>query len=312
MSDAVKILTKACFQSQDGATYEEDDMYLLPLTSGRIQMKPLMIEDEAQDGTGFRNTPRQGNIEVSGSLSFQADTVALPKILEVFLGSSVGGVYSYASNTKKFSWCFDDGVKRYRFANIYPKSLKISSSAGQKVVCEIELIGVTSEARVDNAFPTVTSYGSFFVHNDFSSSGYFRVGDHTDALSSEDNQQIEEFNITMTSGFDTQYANQQLSLTPVYGMVGLEVTGSFKISRYSADTFLDWRDAATPLQLDALLSYGSDSLQIEIPNFIAQVSLTDDEATRQEVEMLIGKNGYGSSYVNDNMEFVSPIRITSV
>ena len=116
----------------------------------------------------------------------------------------------------------------------------------------------------------------------------------------------------MTSGFDTQYANQQLSLTPVYGMVGLEVTGSFKISRYSADTFLDWRDAATPLQLNALLFYGSNSLQIEIPNFIAQVSLTDDEATRQEVEMLIGKNGYGSSYVNDNMEFVSPIRITSV
>ena len=36
----------------------------------------------------------------------------------------------------------------------------------------------------------------------------------------------------------------------------------------------------------------SDSLRIEIPNFIAQVSLTDDEATRQEVEMLIGKNGY--------------------
>lgn len=312
MSDAVKILTKACFQAQSGSTYEEDAMFLLPLTSGRIQMKPLMIEDEAQDGTGFRNTPRQGNIEVSGSLSFQADTVALPKILEVFFGSSVAGVYSYSSNTNKFSWCFDDGVKRYRFANIYPKSLKISSSAGQKVVCEIELIGVTSEARVDNAFPTVTSYGSFFVHNDFSSSGYFRVGDHTDALASEDNQQIEEFNITMTSGFDTQYANQQLSLTPVYGMVGLEVTGSFKISRYSADTFLDWRDAATTLQLDALLSYGSDSLQIEIPNFIAQVSLTDDEATRQEVEMLIGKNGYGSSYVNDNMEFVSPIRITSV
>ena len=107
--------------------------------------------------------------------------------------------------------------------------------------------------------------GRFFVHNDFSSGGYFRVGDHADALSSGDNQQIEEFSITMTSGFDTQYANQQLSLTPVYGMVSLEVTGSFKISRYSADTFLDWRDAATPLQLDALLSYGSNSLQIEIP-----------------------------------------------
>ena len=105
----------------------------------------------------------KGNIEVSGTLSFQADPVALPKILEVFFGSSVGGVYSYASNTKKFSWCFDDGVKRYRFANIYPKSLKISSSAGQKVVCEIELIGVTSEARVDNAFPTATKLWVVFL-----------------------------------------------------------------------------------------------------------------------------------------------------
>ena len=35
--------------SHKWSTYEEDDMCLL-FTSGRIQMKPLMIEDEAQDG----------------------------------------------------------------------------------------------------------------------------------------------------------------------------------------------------------------------------------------------------------------------
>ena len=310
MNAAVKILTKAAFQSQSGAEYEDGAMQLFPITSGRIQPNYNTVDNEATNGTAFKDVPRLGNIDITGTLSFQVDTVAFFKLLDVFFGSVDSDKYKYGTNAKKFSFVFSDGVKVYKYANVYPKSLKITSSAGNKVTGDLEVVASSNESRTTDDFPEVDDYGDFFLHSDMSGDGFFRVGDQDNALALADNLHIEEFSLELTSGFDSQFANQRLSLTPIYAMTAIEVSGSFKVSRYGADTFLGWRDNGTKLQLMAKYVYGNENLVIKIPNFIIQAELEDEDVIGQNITLLIGRNGYGTSYLNSNMEFISPIEFS--
>jgi len=56
----------------------------------------------------------------------------------------------------------------------------------------------------------------------------------------------------------------------------------------------------------------TQSILIEIPNFIIDVDLSDDDLVKQDVTVKIGRNGVGAAYVNSFMAFNSPIRFTVV
>lgn len=313
----VKCLKAACYQLQSGSSYEENAMFSLPFMSENMQQGFDVIEDEAIVGHAFKNVPVQGNRHVGGSFSQQLDAISIEPLLEAAFGTNSSGVFSCngATNVKKLSVCTLDSVNAKQFANVYVKSLSIKGAASGKFTVDYELIGVTAENRVaTNSYPaSPTAIGTFFVFNHGGGNGYFRVGDHSDALAEGDNQSIDNFEIAMECGFDEQYTNNQTTLIPIFGMTPPKFTGNFKIARHEDNTYLTWRDNFTSLQATLYLYLdATHTIKIEIPNFKVNVDISDDDLPQQSIEMLIGRNGLGTSYANANMAFTSPVRITVV
>ena len=314
---SVKCLKKAAYQLQSGSSYEDSAMFLMPFTSGNPGQNFDPIEDESILGYAFKNTPTQGNRHVGGSFSQQLDAISIEPLLEAAMGTHAAGVFSCdgTTNAKKLSVCTLNEANANQYANVYVKSLSIKSTAGEKFMVDFDLVGVTAENRVVvGSFPSApTSPGDFMVHHHAGGTGYFRVGDHTDALAAGDNQEFDDFELNMECGFDEQFVNSQTTLTPIFAMTPPGFSGSFKLGRHTADTFLDFRDNDTALQAELYIYLdATNTIKIEIPNFKINIDLTDDDVVQQNIEMLIGRNGLGTSYTNSNMAFVSPVRITVV
>lgn len=313
----VKCLKAAAYQLQSGSTFEEDAMFSLPFTAEGMEQNFDTIEDEAIVGVAFKNVPVQGNRHVGGSFSQQLDAISIEPLLEAAFGTESSGVFSCngSTNTSKLSVVTLDSVATYQYANVYVKSLSIKGSAGGKFMVDFDLIGVTAESRQSvGSYPAApTDIGTFTVFNHLGGTGYARIGNHDDALDSGDNISIDDFELSMECGFDEQYASSQTTLTPIFGMTPPQFTGSFKVARHEDNTFLDWKDNFTSLQA-AFYIYlnATNTILIEIPNFKVNPEITDDDLSQQNVEMLIGRNGLGSSYTNSNMSFTSPVRITVV
>jgi hypothetical protein len=314
MPVSTKIISKMALQIQAEDTYEDDAMFLIPILSGRLKQTPTLIEDESFAGNAFRDVPQRGTISVTASISFQVDKISIQPILEAAMGHVSSGVYTINDHAKKLSVCFYDGVKNNKYANIYIKSLKITGSVNSKITGDMELVGISPEVRDDlETFPeTVTAYDEFFhFHEAQGASGYFRVGDTSGALSAIHDRDIEEVTLDIITGFDEQFCNQIRSLTPVFGMSPPSVTGTFRIARYENDTFLDWLEDGTRLQLEMKLYKAAAAvLLIRVPMFILDTELTDDDVTKQNITMTVGRNGIGASYKNTHMAFNSPVQVT--
>ena len=312
----VKVLRKVAAQIQAGATYEAGAMYLLPLLGGILNQNFNQIDDNSINGEAFMDIPQQGTRMVGGDgLSFQVDKISIETILEAAFGTNAFQVFSLGSNTKKLSICTLDSVNANQYANAYIKRLALSSSVNSVWQADMDFVHETAESRVATSnFPAApTAYEEpFTFHEAGGTNGYIRIGDAVDALDSGDNVCFEDLNLELNNGFDNQFTNCGLgTLTPLFGMAVPACTGSFTVARHDTDNYLDWQDAHTPLQMEILIYKSATAqLKIEIPRFVIKATPTDDDITKIDVEMLIGRNGTGTSYKNTNMAFTSPIRIT--
>jgi hypothetical protein len=311
-----KVLKKLSAQVQSGSSYEESAPFLMPFTSETLSQNYDPIEDMSNVGVGFRDIPQQGPRHTSGSVEQNIDVISCETIFEAAFGANSSGVFTLGSNSKKLSLCGLNDANAVKYANVYIKTLKISAAAAGLWNMSYEIVGVTAQDRAaTGTFPaSPTAPGDPFTFHEAGGTGYVRIGDATDALSSSDEINIEDFNLDITCGFDEQYCNEGTgTLTPIFGQVEPVVSGSFTVARHDSDTYLDWVDAHTPLQM-TVYAYKSAAatMLIEIPRFIIKVDMSDDSLTKQNVSMMIGRNGTGSSYKNTNMSFTSPVRITIV
>lgn len=319
----VKILRKAAGQIQSGASYESASMQLLPLTGGIVMQEFDSIEDESISGEGFKDIPQQGGRHVTASgIPFQFDKTALTVLLEAAFGNVASNVFTLGNNTKKMSICSLDSVNANKYANMYLNKLVFNSRAGEKLTLTADFIGKTAQSRVaTSAFPSASSFGLPFVHQEFGGShGYIRIGDADDSLTSADDQIIEELTWEISNSFGEEFANEndvadaRGILTPLFGQSGWpEVTGSFTVARHDSDQWFSWAEDHTPLQMAAYCyKDATATAKIEIPRFVIKAEPTDDDTTKINATMLIGRNGIGTSYTNSNMSFTSPIRVTIV
>ena len=308
MAVSTKIISKMAMQIQTGSSYESNAMFLVPCTGGKLKQTFTKINDESYNGEAFTDLPQKGVQDIEGTISFQVEKITFAKILEAAFGTVNTLVYTLGTNAKKLSVVFYDGVKTYKYANVYIKSLTISGSTDQKIMGEMVLIGATAEVRDDSAFPSYTAHSDYFTFHEVTC----RIGDQANALDSSDDRTIEEFSLEINCGFGSQHANTPRTiLTPIFGMERPTVTGSVKIARHDADTFLTWKDAFTKLQMSIdIYKNATSRLVLQVPNFIIDCDLTDDDITRNNLTLNIGRNGIGTSYTNTNISYVSPVIAT--
>jgi hypothetical protein len=302
MSPTVKIMSKIALQRQTGASYEDNAMFVVPATGFSFKSKPSFIKDESYDGSGFEALPLQGVLDVEGNMSFLVGANSFLSTLIVCALPS--------ATTKQLSVCRKDGVGYRQYSNVFIKKLSLSGKVNDTIKGEVELFGTSAEAS--GAWPVAapTMFGTPLKFHDLSGSGYFRIGDQSDALTSGDNYSIEDFKIDLTTGYESQHDNTRMSLAATGYMVQPTVEVSVKFSRHENDTIKNWSENATHLQAEMQFGTGSGSMNIKFPNFVIQHEITDDDIARQSVTFLTGRNGSGSNYANPYMTVNDPISFT--
>lgn len=317
MAETVKILRRMSMEDQSADAYESGAMYAMPLLTGHPQKSFAELTDESISGVGFTDIPQQGPRKVGADgISMNVDKVSSEIIMTAGFGNVTAKVFTLGSHTKCLSVATEDAVKTHnKYGSVFMRRLAMHGSVGNLFNFDMDLVGELDEDRTSDAFPTSTAYDEpFTFHEMGGTSGYFRVADATDALDSGDNLEIESFDWEFNNGFDHQHCNDGLGiLTPVWGQSNTALSGSFTVSRHDSDTWFGYEEDHTPLQLSAYIyKSATATLLIEIPRFIVTVEASDDDMTKLNVTMKIGRNGIGDSYQNSNMSFVSPIRATLV
>ena len=244
------------------------------------------------------------------------------------LSAALGGVtgtafYFNGSHSRNLSIAELTTINCIQYTSCYPKSIKISGAKGGLIKCESDIFSIHPQTRtVVGSFPSATVPNlPLNFHEMGGTNGYFRIGDQVNALASTDDIQITDFNIDVVTGFDELYANESDLATPqalgpmipVWGMVQPSVKFNFKIPKFTAETFLTFQDNDTALQAELYLyKSATQTLKIQFSNFKIKPELTSEDLTGLNIECMIGRNGIGTSYVNSNMAFTSPIYVTIV
>jgi hypothetical protein len=318
-----KVLRELAWQIQPSTTYAATAMNLIDFTDGIINQGFDPIENDGIVGVGFNNTPLQGLRHVGGSYNINLDPNTIPILLEAALGRKSTNVYDFnGSHNVNMSIAELNALNCIQYASCYCKSLKLSGSKGGLIKVDTDLFSIGAQSRgATSGFPTPTISPSLpMTFQELGgATGYFRIGDQSNALVSGDNIKVESFNIDIVSGFEESFANENDaptpdalgSLIPTWGMVQPGVKFGFKVPKYITEQFQTWGDANTALQAE-LYFYKSatSSILVRLPNLVIKPILESGELTTLSVEASVGRNGISTSYTNANMAFNSPIQVT--
>lgn len=309
---------------QAATAFMTTDFFTVPFLSDGTSKKYDPIADESIFGNPFMNLPLQGNLTQEGSIDTNLDVYSSLPWLQMIFDQADTEYTNFRFETERdettgLSLAILNSVNCLQYANIYPKSLKISGGVNDIIKSAIDVTAMTTQVRAaTSAFPTSfkATYGEvpkqpLTFPNLGGTNGYFRIGPQSAALDSGDDLNIESFEIEIITGYSDQRYNSRGILTPLFAGGGRpSVSLSFKIPRYSAETFQNYRDDWTKLQIELYLySDATNALKIQFPNVVLDANLTDDDITGQDITVSVGRNGINTTYVNSNMTFWSPIKM---
>lgn len=297
-------------------TYEAPDI-LIAFESGLAKQTFTMLEDESITGTAFKNLPLQNVRAIEGSKSVVADVATLPFFLEQLCGAEgIAGVYKpdMQKNDFSFSLASLDGVKTNKYAGLCMNNFMLVSEAENKVKINFDIISPEAEVRDDTSFPSISTAPTIeLLHRHLDGTGYFRIGDQANALASGDNiTDLKKIEFGNNWNFALDAVNSIKQLPAVSGQA--DMTLSIQIAEHTTDNYKTWLDARTPLQLEAYwYASAAATLKLQIPNIIiTDVVISEDDKGRVDLTLAVGRNGYGTNYDNDNMEFIEPFALTLV
>lgn len=270
---------KLSIQVQSGSSYESNNMILLPYSEGILNQSFDSMEDDSILGKAFQNKSLQGNQHVGGEYTTYLNNDNL-----ILLNNF----------DKKFSIAEQNDIETIQYSNCYFRNIKLSGSVGNLINMDLDIFSLDTPSKNGAAtFPTTTN--SSYPFN-FQEIQYFRIGDLFLPLSSLDERSIKSFNLELITGYEEIFANGQAPISPV---PNTKLNFSFVAPRYLEETFQNWQDNDTNLQLEMLIYKSiSESLKIQIPNFKTKITLNDEDLTTMTVECLTGSN---KDRVNPNM-----------
>lgn len=269
---------------------------MIPIDSESIETTINQIEDMGLEGSAAKRESAQGIIELAGTLSGTLDYSNWGSILQAAFGVDTAGVYTFEDNLGDIiALELEKSVSRWRVSHAKIQRLSIEGTKGEALKIAFDIIGKTP-SRSATAFPSISlSTRSMVLFSNSSTASYIRIGDQSDALAEGDNQSIESFKFEINNNLkadDFDNASRYV-LEPLRNGFR-EVTFSFKLPRYSADTFQDAKANGTRLQAILYFTDGTTYCQLEIPEFKifegANSNVSGPEILTQEISGICYKN----------------------
>lgn len=248
----------------------------IPYISESIKSQNNHVQDNSLCGPAARPKSQQGTLIAEGGFEFHFRYTLAQEILSHFFGSFLVDTPVVGTNT----YSLDPSIDGDAVTIAIEKTVAVWEHAGYKV-SELTITGSPTDGiRIEvDGFAVNTDYasvintsavldglavpGDFMLFQDMT----LRIGDQADALAPADEIAISDFTITI---------NRQLSPTEVNSFDRLEAlennfretTFEITIPRYEFQTFIDFHSAHTALQADLVITDGTNTKTILIPNML--------------------------------------------
>ncbi|MFH2012516.1 MAG: phage tail tube protein [Pseudomonadota bacterium] len=250
----------------------------LPFVSENYALEIEKHIDEVLRGKAGRGTTTAGNNKFSGTIPAKLTYEDLDLLIAIAMGAAgtpaVNGAlydntYSLAENLGySFVSAIYKGVSVWEFAGNKVNTMKISGEANKPLDIEFgvnaksfDLSSVTNTPAVLTALDTEDAAPKIMF-----SDLEFKIAAQASALSGESEKGIGSFDLNLENNMAVdQFDNRALTILEPQRNGFREVTFSFKVPRYEADTYLDWRDADTALHCYLKFTNGNYRFDIHIP-----------------------------------------------
>ncbi len=239
----------------------------IPFNDESIKQQIEWNENNCLEGSAGRRSPDGGLIKIDGPFKADFDYYNFDTLLEMALGAAAGTVFTIADDLSKiFRMEIEKSVSRWRYDGAMIDMFSLTGEKGKIVGAEFGL-ACRSLARSATAFPTLSITNMSRVRFSVSAANSrIRIADQADALASGDEVGWEYFKLTLQRKLKKDDGTNQSRYVLQPKIDGFrEVKLEIRIPRYSADTYQDWKDAATLLQSDLYFTDGTRSYLIEIP-----------------------------------------------
>jgi len=297
---------------------------LVPFESESFEVAFERIRGEILRGEAGRRADDQGPKKIGGSLPviLQYDQVVGSQAFgtDLLLAAALGACsYSGGVNTMTLA---DDittlltvavhkGVSAWEFQTGKITGFRLRGAKGEPLKGEFELVFKDyTRSSSDNTPASLQT-----LRDNFAAKGprnltfdqvTFRLGDLADALAAGDALDIESFELAVNHNLrvDDFAAGSNLALEPLRDGFR-EVTLSFELSRYDADTLIGFYENDTELQCDITVTDGTNSLAVylttlKITGFGAPVEGAG--LIRQRVDCACYRKSSSNTYMTDSSE----------
>jgi hypothetical protein len=236
--------------------------------------------DEVLRGKAGAGTSIAGNKKYSFTIPCKLTYADLDLLIAIAMGGAgtpiVNGdlydnTYSLAEDLDySFVAAAYKGVSVWEYLGCKIDTMKISGEANKPLDFEIggaakslSLASVTNTAAVLQALNTEDAAAKIMF-----SDLEFKIAAQASVLSGESEKGIGSFEINLANALALdQFDNQAKTILEPYRNGFREVKFSFKIPRYEADTYLDWRDTDTALHAYLKFTSGNYLFDIHLPDF---------------------------------------------
>lgn len=248
----------------------------IPFRAEDIKAQYNHILDNSLCGPAARPRSQRGTLIAEGGFEFHLRYQLAQLILQHFFGSFLVDTPVVGTNTYSLDPSIDGDavtlaiektVAVWEHTGFKASELTISGSPTDGIIVEVDGFAVnTNYASVINTSAVLDGLavpGDFSLFQDVR----LRIGDHVDALAVADEIAISSFEININRNLAPTEVNSDNRLEALENGFR-ETTFEITIPRYCAQTFIDFHNNHTPLQAELLITDGSNTKTILIPNML--------------------------------------------
>lgn len=234
--------------------------------------------DEVLRGKAGQGASIAGNLAYPFTVPCKLTYEDLDLLIAVAMGSAgtpsaqgelYNNTYALAEDLAySFTAAIYKGVSVWEFVGCKVDTLKISGEANRPL--DIEFGGVAKALNLDSVTNTVDVLTALDTEDAAGKIMFsdleFKIALQTSALTEESEKGINSFEFSLANALALdQYDNRAKTILEPQRNGFREVKFSFKVPRYEADTYLDWRDADTALHAYLKFTRGGYVFDIHIP-----------------------------------------------
>lgn len=228
---------------------------MLQLVSESLSDQPALVRSNVLDGRPQTRYADQGNITIGGDISTRMRYQPGNKLLANWFGSYAGGKYVALGTTedKSLTVALDKRTSVWTYKGVKVNKIVIAGTP-ESVMLTASVFATalikTSSLNTRAVLAAILDATRNIMYHHVK----IRLGEQYEALSSANEIKVSTFTLTLDRPMDQIFTNDSQGIDQPMENNFRNLTGAFTVPRFRSEKYQNWKNAATPLQMDVIIT----------------------------------------------------------